>query len=263
MAEKRYTVGSESKFWLEFWRDKDWENYSDKNLEADLMFLLLMRSLSKGALVLDAGCGWGRWPIYLNRHGYMCIGLDYDSRILQVAKQHFSENSFICGNIVSLPFSDNIFNLYLSLGVVEHIEKGPLKALQEANRVLKRGGKIICVVPYQNALRRFTGTLRTLLRVCRKLLRLYPRNLTFLEYRFADKEFMNWFIKAGFNHLSVTPFDFTSRDGCFGLVQDFPFLRGKGRFQLNKAGILVKSVLSSLFSPLVCTGFIAVCGEKH
>ena len=42
-------------------------------------------------------------------------------------------------------FKNEEFDVYLSFGVVEHFEQGPIKALKEARRVLKKGGDLIII----------------------------------------------------------------------------------------------------------------------
>ena len=45
-----------------------------------------------------------------------------------------------------LPYKDNFFDIIYSKSLMEHLEK-PEHFLKEANRILKPGGKIICMIP--------------------------------------------------------------------------------------------------------------------
>jgi ubiquinone/menaquinone biosynthesis C-methylase UbiE len=56
---------------------------------------------------------------------------------------------FVNGDVRCLPFKDNIFNGYISIGVIEHLKKEAdiEKVFIEAYRVLKPGGVAYFVVP--------------------------------------------------------------------------------------------------------------------
>src|SRR2546427_3960119 len=53
-----------------------------------------------------------------------------------------------------LGFRSGAFDVYVSLGVVEHDPDGPAAILREAHRVLRLGGTLMLSVPYVNAARR-------------------------------------------------------------------------------------------------------------
>lgn len=74
---------------------------------------------------------------------------DINQSMLDVGKQRaydlgYKETNvdFVCGNAEELPFEDNTFDAYtIAFGIrnVPRIEK----ALKEANRVLKQGGRLM------------------------------------------------------------------------------------------------------------------------
>ena len=84
-----------------------------------------------GGLVLDCGAG-SRQVDFSNVINFEIA--DYPSTdILGVAEQ--------------LPFADETFDGVLSLAVLEHVSD-PFRCAAEISRVLKKGGKLYCVVPF-------------------------------------------------------------------------------------------------------------------
>ncbi len=97
----------------------------------------------KGKLVLDVGCGSGRFTEIMARWGAEVVGLDY-SNAVDVAKKNTDELdyincSYVQGDALKLPFKDNSFDAVFSIGVLQHTAD-PLRGLREMCRVLKPGG---------------------------------------------------------------------------------------------------------------------------
>ncbi|HNU07570.1 MAG TPA: class I SAM-dependent methyltransferase [Pyrinomonadaceae bacterium] len=117
-----------------------------------------LRSLNLGidenSLVLDAGSGTGIVALGFQSAGFKprkMIALDLSRNSLKVARDQFKKDkktnarniSPVQGNVLSLPFSDNSFDLVLSCGVLEYV---PLDAgLAEMARVLKHGAKLVFI----------------------------------------------------------------------------------------------------------------------
>jgi ubiquinone/menaquinone biosynthesis C-methylase UbiE len=92
--------------------------------------------------ILDAGCG--REALVLKkiiRKGNTCIGIDLEKCI-----QAFDEIYYICCDISQIGLESNSVDIVISRAVLEHIVK-PLAVYQEINRVLKKGGRFIFLVP--------------------------------------------------------------------------------------------------------------------
>jgi ubiquinone/menaquinone biosynthesis C-methylase UbiE len=116
---------------------------------------LFMELFKKGEYLLEAGCGSGRWNVWLKQHGISSIGLDCSERLCAAAKREFPECGFISGDMKNMPFFDKTFDGVIALGSVEHDPEGPGLSLKEFYRVLKRGGIAVITVPYGGRLRRF------------------------------------------------------------------------------------------------------------
>ena len=141
--------------------DTSWENYWEEtsievqakitNNDYPKLLEAIKNYSNKDSVVLEGGCGLGRWLFFLRKLGYKkLIGVDFITPPLDKIKKHDKEITVKVGNVDSLPIEDSSIDLYLSMGVIEHFEEGPEDSLLEARRVLKKEGIMIISVPYQN-----------------------------------------------------------------------------------------------------------------
>lgn len=189
--------------------------------------------LPADGVVLDAGCGGGRWLVWLARHGRRVVGVDLFRPVLQTLRQRVPEIPLIQGRVTALPMADDALAGIVSLGVVEHDEAGPDAALREFARVLEPGGRLLVSVPFSNMLR------RTLMH---RLIRRYHAGRPgdgyyFIEYRFTRREILEALRRCGFRPLSCHPHDFFPPRNM-GLVSDFNilatrFVRRPGELHLH------------------------------
>ncbi len=96
-------------------------------------------------LVLDAGCGVGRWCAYLWQKGARVIGVDIDTKRLEKTREDIREENieFLEMRLENLDFDDGHFDLVNSVTVLQHIPyETKKKAIEEICRVTKSGGYI-------------------------------------------------------------------------------------------------------------------------
>lgn len=113
-----------------------------------------MRYLPQSGLILEAGCGTGRYVRALTALGYQVIGLDWAIDTLQRAKSVWSSAPLAAADVRSLPLAPASAVAIISLGVIEHFFD-PWEMLRDSMRVLKSGGILYLVVPQLNPLRRW------------------------------------------------------------------------------------------------------------
>lgn len=111
--------------------------------------------ISKNKIVLDAGCGTGKFLSILEKSSNKYIGIDLSSNQLFKAKQKAEKSSttLICSNLSKIPLEDNHVDLVISswvLGTITNIEERN-SALNEIKRVLKNDGTIILVENAENS----------------------------------------------------------------------------------------------------------------
>jgi SAM-dependent methyltransferase len=114
--------------------------------------LLEEAELRPGEAVLEVGCGSGvldRWLTRRTAGAHRITGLDINPYLLREAKalarQEGLESSieFRDGNAESLPFSDNSFDVAMSVTVIEEVDAD--RMLAEMVRVTKPGGRVALV----------------------------------------------------------------------------------------------------------------------
>jgi ubiquinone/menaquinone biosynthesis C-methylase UbiE len=110
--------------------------------------------IDSDSLVLDAGSGTGIVTSGFYSAGFtprQTIAYDLSHNSLKVSREQFQKDkqtdagtvSAVQGNVLSLPFADETFDLVLTCGVLEYVSLGD--GLAEMARVLKRGSKLVLI----------------------------------------------------------------------------------------------------------------------
>jgi ubiquinone/menaquinone biosynthesis C-methylase UbiE len=102
----------------------------------------LAAGLPRGARVLDAGAGEGRYAEYFPRQRYTGV----DLAVGDAAWNYTGLDAL--GDLAKLPFADATFDAALNIVTLEHVPE-PLAVLTEIARVLKPGGLLLLVAPQQ------------------------------------------------------------------------------------------------------------------
>ena len=156
-------------------------------------------------MMLDIGCGWGRWSLSAAKKGYDVIGLDPSLGAIlagrRAAKTMGTTMQWVVGDARYLPFKNGIFDRVFSYSVLQHFSKADTaKTLAEVNRVLSSQGTSLIQMPNAFGIRsRF------------HLLRRWSREARHFEVRYyTPSELLDTFQHAvGPSEISV--------DGFFGL----------------------------------------------
>jgi SAM-dependent methyltransferase len=100
-----------------------------------------------GKLVLDAGCGVGRFAEIVQRYGGEYVGLDYSLAIDAASANvgRLEHVHLVQADLLQLPFASDTFDLVFSLGVLHHTPD-PRRAFGALPRVLKPGGSLSITV---------------------------------------------------------------------------------------------------------------------
>ncbi|MGD0507263.1 MAG: methyltransferase domain-containing protein [Terriglobales bacterium] len=126
-----------------------WHRYQKTQLDHDeirgserdfLMKTALRPEDLEGKLVLDVGCGMGRFAEVATRWGARVVGVDL-SAAAEVAAKNLSDRDFIAfqADVFALPFAPESFDVIYSVGVLHHTPncEAAVKAL---DKYLKPGG---------------------------------------------------------------------------------------------------------------------------
>jgi SAM-dependent methyltransferase len=195
-----YSVAAERDFWSEHWGTHSVEELLAVARRSPLT-ALIEAPLPVGRTVLEAGCGLGQYVVLLREHGFAAIGVDWSVEAL-AACHKVSSAPLAAAELAALPLRDGAVGAYISLGVVEHDERGPDAILAEASRVLARGGVALVSVPYRNAVRR----------LAEPWLRLRGRAVArrggrFYQYAFSRRELAAALARHGLAVRRAVPYD--------------------------------------------------------
>ncbi|MBC7936481.1 MAG: class I SAM-dependent methyltransferase [Rhizobacter sp.] len=99
-------------------------------------------SLNDETYLLDAGCGAGLFSYMAINTGAEVIGVDAAPGLLEIARQRNPQHNFLEEDLESLPFVSKSFDVVVGFNSFQYAGNFT-KALAEAKRVTKEGGKIV------------------------------------------------------------------------------------------------------------------------
>jgi len=118
------------------------KQYKDSKYEK--IISLIGRDSSK---LLDVGCGDGYLENRLGNHNFDITGLDVSKECISQARDNFPDSHyFVSDACESFRFNDNTFDVVVSNGLLEHVEK-PSNVVKECLRVCKG----VCIIGTPNA----------------------------------------------------------------------------------------------------------------
>ncbi len=116
------------------------------NIEFVTSMKYIHKYLEKDAKILDVGAGTGRYSVQLANEGYDVTAVELVKYNLGILKQKGSAVKAYQGTALNLKrFKDNTFDMTLVFGPMYHLYtlEDKVKALSEAKRVTRPGGKIL------------------------------------------------------------------------------------------------------------------------
>lgn len=146
-----------------------------------------MADLDAGHKVLEVGSGTGYTTLGIaeevDRENIITLDQNPYQHSKAVKKEKIMDIKFYMGDSENLPFTDAIFDRYISAGSIEYWPD-PLKAIREAKRVTKKDGKALIIGPVKPKHQPFRYICETVM--------LFP----------TIEEYLEWFREAGFTEIN-------------------------------------------------------------
>lgn len=121
--EQRYKLVQSEKYSMDHWEP---------------ILTKVLKEYCEGKIVLDLGCGYGRYTTTIRKIAGWTIGADISKKWLAYAKNKNNINNIAIADAHSLPFKDAHFDVVTTLGLLESVDRDIV--LNEINRVLKMDG---------------------------------------------------------------------------------------------------------------------------
>lgn len=133
-----------------WWRDYFGDDFFDLHVDLfpealsrrEVAGMIELLRLPVGAAILDVPCGWGRHTMLFAEQGYDVVGSDLSYDLLKRAQ----DGRYVSADIRAQPLRsasfDAVINVFTSLGLFLD-DAEDLKALREAHRLLKPGGRLL------------------------------------------------------------------------------------------------------------------------
>jgi SAM-dependent methyltransferase len=199
-------------YWDDQWKKQSFAHPRVRGRLSDYVCYYTCKYLPKGAKVLEAGCGRGQYVLGLASLGYDAHGIDFAAETVRRVREAYPHLPVRCGDVRALPYGDNEFDGYWSLGVIEHFYDGYGPILREARRVLKPDGYAFVTFPHMSRLRRSKARRGE-----------YPRfdgssgAADFYQFALDEHAVVRSFKEQGFRLVAKRP-----RDGLKGLRDEVP-----------------------------------------
>ena len=138
-----------SKYFLRRYPELEgWLNYKPVYEERYERFLMQLVKTDDGEIMLDNGCGNGRFSLAMAGEGAQVVSLDINKKMIETVNERRRRQGLvdkinpIRGDIQSLPFRDEVFDKVVVVHNLWYIPEYEL-AVMEMLRVVRAGGEII------------------------------------------------------------------------------------------------------------------------
>ncbi|MGH7197668.1 MAG: methyltransferase domain-containing protein [Candidatus Omnitrophota bacterium] len=260
-AKDEQTDALTKKAWEKNWQDITMDDimeiFSYDRVKKQMA--LFLRVLPKGAKILEGGCGLAPYLIRLRQLGYDVEGIDYNEEPVQRVLAHDPALPVRVGDVTAIPYPDEYFGGYISLGVIEHFTEGPQKAIREARRVLKKGGVFLVMVPQNHLFMRLQAPIR-FLKSRPFLRRLFgkPMDNHYWEQYFKKEELVQTLEAEGFEVKEIHPLDHSHAWVSFS-----NFFRDKKSFdEANALGLKLGAWCQKHLPWITASQMALVCAKK-
>ncbi|HEX4156450.1 MAG TPA: class I SAM-dependent methyltransferase [Acidobacteriaceae bacterium] len=138
--EKKTTSAANGRLWGS--AAADWAEIQEGMCRPVYLDVFERIGLRSGMRYLDAGCGAGMAAQIARERGAQVSGLDASENLLEVARQRVPDGDFRQGELESLPFADDSFDVVTGFNSFQYAGDR-VAALGQAKRVAKPGATVV------------------------------------------------------------------------------------------------------------------------
>jgi SAM-dependent methyltransferase len=120
----------------------DWATIQERTCQPVYEAVFEHVGVGPGMAYADLGCGAGLAAQMAAERGATVTGLDAAQALLEIAQSRSPQGSFMVGELESLPFGDDSFDLVTGFNAFQYAAN-PGAALSEAKRVAKPGAMVV------------------------------------------------------------------------------------------------------------------------
>lgn len=119
-----------------------WADLAESHNQPLFEAVLDAAGVGPGSRLLDVGCGTGLTLVLAAHRGAIPSGLDVSPGLLGIARERLPDADLRDGDMESLPFADASFDAVTGVNAFQ-FAGDPRRALSEAARVLRPGGRVV------------------------------------------------------------------------------------------------------------------------
>ncbi len=157
--------------------------------------------------ILEGGCGLGLHVYSLTKMNYEVIGIDNAEKTIEFIKKKHPELKIELGDVRQIPYPNNFFAGYWSLGVIEYFFNGYLEIISEMKRVIKPNGFLFITFPYMSPFRKFKARFHLFKTINTNRIEDKKTPEFFYQYALNKWDVIKDFKNSGFKLKYLKPFD--------------------------------------------------------
>jgi SAM-dependent methyltransferase len=119
-----------------------WADLAESHNQPLFEAVLDAAGVGPGTRLLDVGCGTGLTLVLAAQRGAIPSGLDVSPGLLAIARERLPDADLQDGDMESLPFAETSFDAVTGVNAFQ-FAGDPRRALSEAARVLRPGGRVV------------------------------------------------------------------------------------------------------------------------
>lgn len=134
------------RFYTDNYAKRSWRDQRHKQISYFLGKISKLNLFRKGDKVLDVGCGSGELPVILEKQfNVNASGVEINKIAIDQARKRGVEVKY-ADLEMKWPYASNTFDSVMGIEIIEHVTD-PDHFLQEAKRILRRGGTLVLTTP--------------------------------------------------------------------------------------------------------------------